>query len=289
MPRRLDPYANRNLPAYWTFFSLPESDLQAAKKSRLACNFGGFLLLLAALLLFAIGAPAADDPFPKPGGAVNDFAGVIAAPDSARMENLSRELLAKTGTAVVVAAVKTTGGIDPDDYVNRLYQAWGIGRKGEDKGVLILLAMKERRVRIETGYGVEGFLPDGLVGEILDRYALPRFKEGDYSGGLAETMAALASLIAKDAGVSLDGAPPMDRKTSRSREKQGIFPLLFLLAAAFFLLGTRRGRAMLPWILLLTMSGGGRHGGGGFGSFGGGGFGGFGGGMSGGGGAGRGF
>lgn len=262
---------------------------QAAKKSRFARSFGRFLLLLAALLFFSTDAPAAAETFPKPGGAVNDFAGVIAAPDAVRMENLARELLAKTGTAVVAAAVKTTGGIDPDDYANRLYRAWGIGKKEEDKGVLILLALKERRVRIETGYGVEGILPDGLAGEILDRHALPRFKEGDFGGGLAETMAEVASIIAKNAGVTLTGIGPTERRVSRSRGKPGIFPLLFLLAAALFLLGTRRGRAMLPWILLLMMSGSGRRGGGGYGSFGGGGFGGFGGGMSGGGGAGRGF
>ena len=246
-------------------------------------------LFIAAFFLFSVQARAAGGTFPQPTGAVNDFAGVIPAQYKDKMENLARELLAKTGTAIVAATVETIGDNDPADYANRLYQAWGIGKKGEDKGVLIFLALKERKVRIETGYGVEGIIPDGLAGEILDRHALPYFKEGDYGRGFAETMAAISSIVAKDAGVTLTGVSPPAGKQTRIQKKPWIFQLLLLLAAAFFLLGTRRGRAMLPWILLLLMSGSGRRGGGGFGSFGGGGFGGFGGGMSGGGGAGRGF
>jgi uncharacterized protein len=223
---------------------------------------------------------------------VNDFAGVIAAPAAAQMAQIAQEVLEKTGTALVVATVEAVGDNDPNDYANRLYQAWGIGRKGQDKGVLFFLAMKERRVRIETGYGVEGILPDGLTGEILDRYALPAFREGDFGRGFREAMGAVARIVAQDAGVTLTGVPaPQGRPKGAEPAKANPLQFLFLLAAIAFLLGTRRGRAMLPWLLLLLMSGGGgrRGGGGGFGGFGGGGFGGFGGGMSGGGGASRGF
>jgi uncharacterized protein len=247
------------------------------------------LLLLAALFFSPSARLTAGETFPKPTGAVNDFAGVIPSQYKDQMENIARELLAKTGTAVVAATVETIGDNDPADYANRLYQAWGIGKKGEDKGVLIFFALKERQVRIETGYGVEGILPDGLAGEILDRHALPWFKKGDYGRGFAETMAAVSSVVAKDAGVTLTGVRPPDRRQAGAENYPGIFQWLLLMAAVFFLLGTRRGRAMLPWILLLMMSGGGGRRGGGFGSFGGGGFGGFGGGLSGGGGAGRGF
>ena len=258
-------------------------------RKRSALKYCWALLLLAALLFFPVNALPAGETYPKPTGAVNDFAGVIPTQYKGRMENLARELLAKTGTAIVVATVETIGDNDPADYANRLYQAWGIGKKGEDKGVLIFLAMKERQVRIETGYGVEGIIPDGLAGEILDRHALPHFREGDYGRGFTEAMAAVSSIVAKNAGVTLTGVSPPARRQARAEQKPDFFQWLLLLAAAFFLLGTRRGRAMLPWILLLIMSGSGGRRGGGFGSFGGGGFGGFGGGMSGGGGAGRGF
>jgi uncharacterized protein len=258
-------------------------------KIRSAPQFVCALLLAAAVLFFPVPA-AAGETFPKPSGAVNDFAGVIAAQYKAPMENLAREVLEKTGTAVVVATVETLGGSDENDYANRLYSAWGIGRKGEDKGVLIFLAVKERRVRIETGYGVEGILPDGLTGEILDRYAIPRFREGDYGKGLAETMAAVSAVVAKAAGATLTGAQPQpQRRPARTERGLGIGQIVLFVLAIGFLLGTRQGRALLPWLLLLMMSGGGRRGGDGFGGFGGGGFGGFGGGSSGGGGSSRGF
>ncbi len=232
----------------------------------------------------------AEDKFPKSVGAVNDFAGVIPPDYKNRMEGLAREVLEKTGTAIVVATVQTLGDNELNDYVNSLYKAWGIGKKGEDKGVLIFLALKERKFRIETGYGVEGILPDGLVGEIRDKYVIPYLKQGDYGKGLSNAMTAVAYIVAKDANVSLTGGAPV----SRPREKKvnqgiSILPLIILLLILIPLLGTRQGRQMLPWLLLLLFSGSGRGGGygggGGFGSFGGGGFGGFGGGESGGGGA----
>ena len=169
-------------------------------------------------------------------------------------------------------------------YANGLYKEWGIGKKGEDKGVLIFLTVKERKIRIETGYGVEGILPDGLVGEILDKYTLPFLKEGNYGKGLYNAMYACSSYIAKDANVQLSGSPIPYRTNVRVQQKGiNLFGLIFFLIVAALLLGTRTGRSMLPWILLMFMGGGRGGGGGGFG----GGFGGFGGGMSGGGGAGR--
>ncbi len=237
-----------------------------------------FLLLPAHVLLAA-------DKYPQPRGAVNDFAGVIDANNANRMEVLAREVLQKTGTAVVVATIASLGeGEEAGLYANGLYKAWGIGKKGEDKGVLIFLAVNERKVRIETGYGVEGILPDGLVGEILDKYVVPQLKAGDYGKALYNAVAACSAYLAKDAGVQLTGsAAPY--KTRARAEKKGISVvgiIIFLIIAAL-LLGTKTGRSMLPWILLLLLSGSGRGGGGGFS----GGFGGFGGGGSGGGGAGR--
>ena len=88
-------------------------------------------------------------------------------------------------------------------YANELYEKWGIGKKGEDKGVLIFLVLDQCKVRIETGYGVEGILPDGLVGNILDEQVIPLLKQGQYSEGLLNAMMALGQVIVKDAGVTL--------------------------------------------------------------------------------------
>ena len=248
-----------------------------------------FLFISIFLSFFLVSLSAAADTFPRPQGAVNDFAGIISSRYERSMDLLAREVLQKTGVSIVVVTVKSIEDNDPADYANRLYEAWGIGTKGEDKGVLIFLTLKERRIRIETGYGVEGILPDGRVGEVLDRYAMPYLKQSDYGKGLANAMAAVSTIIAQDAGVSLTGEPVIPAM-KRPKERRGfnLFSLILFLIVMSMLLGTRQGRAMLPWILLMLLMGGRGGGGGGFGGFGGG-FGGFGGGMSGGGGAGRGF
>lgn len=246
-------------------------------------------------LLLSSGLLQAQEPFPAPRGAVNDFAGVISTADSVRMEALCREVLEKTGAAVVVATFPTIGDNDVNDYANRLYSSWGIGKKGEDRGVLIVLFLSERKIRIETGYGVEGVLPDGRVGEILDQKVIPYLKKGEYSSGLLSAVNAVSGILAEEAGVTLTGktetGPPAARGVRPQRGGAGM--LILLLLVFFLLVGTRQGREMLPLMLMMLLSGGGRRGSGGgdfdgFGGFGGG-FGGFGGGSSGGGGAGRSF
>ena len=247
------------------------------------------ILVLAAALLMALiaGTTFAADKYPAPRGAVNDFANVIDPESAAKMEALALEVLQKTGIAVVVVTVPTIGENEEYNmYANGLYKAWGIGKKGEDKGVLIFLTLKERKIRIETGYGVEGILPDGLVGEIRDKYLKPQLQAGNYGKAFYDTMYALSSYIAKDANVQLSDSPePLPYRRDVRSQKKGVnvAGLIFFLIVAALLLGTRTGRQMLPWILLMFLGGGGRGGGGGGFS---GGFGGFGGGGSGGGGAG---
>jgi uncharacterized protein len=227
--------------------------------------------------------------FPQSRGAINDFANVISPPQKKSMELLAREVLQKTGTTVVVATVQSIEDNDLTDYANRLYEAWGIGIKGEDKGVLIILAVKERKIRIETGYGVEGILPDGLVGDILDRYVVPYLKQNNYDKGLTNALVAVCQIIAKDAAVSLTGSPAGSTlRHPTERPQLNPFSLIMLAIVIALLLGTRQGRRMLPFIIIMLMMGGRGGSGGGFGGFSGG-FGGFGGGLSGGGGAGRGF
>ena len=254
-------------------------------------NRSKIILALAIPLFMAliVNVTYAAEKYPSPRGtAVNDFANIIDQENAIKMEALAREVLQKTGTAVVVATVETIGENEEYNlYANGLYKAWGIGEKGKDKGVLIFFTLKERKIRIETGYGVEGILPDGLVGEILDKYALPFLKKGHYGKGLYNAMYACSAYIAKDAGVQISDSPmPYRTRVQQGKIKIGPFEIIFFLIAAAVLLGTRTGREMLPWLLLIFLSGG--RGGGGGGGFGGG-FGGFGGGGSGGGGAGRSF
>jgi len=253
------------------------------------------LFFLAALFLILAGPAAAERPLPEPRGPVNDFAEVVPLDQERRIEAVIGELYRKTGIPVVVVTMPDIGGADYNEYATRLYETWGIGKEGEDKGVLLFVTVKERKMRIEVGYGSEGVIPDGLAGEVRDRYMVPHLKNDQYGEGLLMGTAAVAQILAKSEGVELTGQVPAASGT-RSRKSRGggfaFFPIL-LIFIFIVLSSRRRGRGSGAWLLLpLLLGGGGRSsggvGGGGFGGFSGG-FGGFGGGMSGGGGAGGGF
>ena len=255
------------------------------------------IILLAAIFLLSlitISSARAERPFPKPKGLVNDFANVISPAYKQKIAAVTGALLKKTGIPVVVVTMPDIGGAEYNDYANRLYRAWGIGKKGEDKGVLIFVAVKERKMRIETGYGVEGILPDGLVGEIRDRYMTPFLKQNKFGEGLLAGALAVAQVIARASGIELSGQMP--EKAVKKRAGFSFLPILIILII-IMLISKRRGGSWLFFLpLLFGLGGGGGYGsryssgglGGSFGGFGGG-FGGFGGGMSGGGGAGGGF
>jgi uncharacterized protein len=229
----------------------------------------------------------AERKLPSPQGPINDFAGIIPPDYEQKMNLLALEVLNKTGATLTVVTFKDIGGANIDEFTNRLYEAWGVGKRGEDRGVMFLVALKERKLRIEVGYGLEEIIPDGLAGQIRDQAMVPYLKKGEYGLGLLNGLYATASIIAKDKGITLTGLPPAPKRVpSRGRGFSfGIFPFLFLLFIFWIL---ARSRHMgIGTLFLLLMLGGGRGGFGGHSGFGGfgGGFGGFGGGMSGGGGA----
>jgi uncharacterized protein len=254
-------------------------------------------ITLVAVIFLTLACPIlnhASDQFPRPRGLVNDFAEVIPPQYEQKLAQVTGELLKKTQVPVVVVTIPDIGGNDYNEYANRLYAAWGIGRKEDDRGVLIFVTLKERKMRIETGYGMEGLIPDGLAGEIRDQYMIPFLKQDRFGEGVLNGTLAIADIIAKDAGVSLTGQMPVRRPVRKRSAFLGLLPIIifFLL---LFSMGRRRG-GLLPLLLFMSMGRGMGYGGGyargGFGgSFGGfgGGFGGFGGGLSGGGGAGGGF
>jgi uncharacterized protein len=246
----------------------------------------GFLLTL---ILTPLQIQAQALTFPQTNVPVNDYAEVIPPEYEARMDKLARALWDKTETALVVATFRDVGGESPRIFANKLYEAWGIGKSGEDKGILLLVAVKERQVTFETGYGVEGILPDAKMGDILDQYVVPFLRRDEYGEGLLNGMAAVAQVVAQNAGVrlDLDRYAPRAAVQPKARRVVGLLPLLFFVL--FIILGlVGRGRGLFPFFFFPWIFMGGGRGpgiGGGFG----GGFGGFGGGMSGGGGASRGF
>lgn len=252
-----------------------------------------FILLTLPGLLLAFNLYAQRLPARMGDVAVNDFADVIPASFQNQIEAICIEVWEKTQTAIVDVTIETLGDYNLEDYATRLYETWGIGKKGEDKGVLILNAIQERKVRIETGYGAEGILPDGKVGQIVDDYMIPHLKQGNYGQAHLNAVIMVAQIIAEAAGVQLTGEISTPQRGNDRSQGFGIgkfFTILFFI----FLIIITRGR-ILPWLIIGSMSGGGGRGRDDWGGFGGrgggfgGGFGGFGGGMSGGGGASRGY
>ena len=254
-------------------------------------------LALALAIALCLTLPSFAAEWPRPQGPVGDYAKVIPPRYAEAIAAASTELWQKTGAALVVATIPSLDGDTVEDAAVRLFQNWGIGKKGEDKGLLFLVAVKERRLRIEVGYGLEGLITDATAGAIRDQAIVPYLKKNDFGKGLYAGVAAAAQIIAKDQGVALTGVPQV--KVRQPSSRLGIIGLFFVFLVIFILLTSlRRGsaRGVLPALILGSMMGGGFRGhggggfgGGGFGGFGGGGFGGFGGGMSGGGGASGGF
>ena len=238
----------------------------------------------------------AQGEIPRLTAPVNDFANVIDASSEAQLEELIRRLQNATGDVMVVATVTTFEPFaDLQSYAVEMFEngGQGIGVKGKDNGVLIVLALDDRQVRVETGYGLEGFITDGYAGE-TSRSMVPFFRDGEYGRGLLAGATRVAQRIAEGRSVDLNLAPPPQARTQR-RGGSGGFPVGFWVIMLIIFLnmmrgGTRRRRGWVSGVGPFGGGfgggrGGGWSGGGGFG----GGFGGFGGGRSGGGGGGAGW
>src|SRR5512134_3223376 len=147
------------------------------------------------LLLAAATAWAAEEPaIPKPAGYVSDTAGVMGE-WAGKTEALCRKIETQTTSEVAVLTVRSTAPLDAQQYATQVFDRWKIGKKGKDNGVLILVAVDDRKMWIATGYGVEGSLPDGKVGEIRDRILRPSFRQKKYGEGIYLGVSAIGSVL----------------------------------------------------------------------------------------------
>ncbi|HPN95263.1 MAG TPA: TPM domain-containing protein, partial [bacterium] len=149
--------------------------MKAARMQRAAA-----LAVLA--LIVACAAAFAQD---RPSGYVNDFAGVMDPAARSRLENMLAALDERTSAQIAVAVVDTIGDSYIEEYAVKMFERWGVGQKGKDNGVLLVVAMSERKIRIEVGYGLEGAVTDAESKFIIDEIIAPPFKQGDYSGGIS--------------------------------------------------------------------------------------------------------
>ncbi len=244
---------------------------------------------------------------PKPPAFVVDLANVVDAATEQRLNTLLHELQQADGTEIVILTIPTLGGRNIERFSVELAEKWQLGRKGKDNGLLITIAVRDRKYRFEVGYGLEDILPDGFVGSVGRSQFVPYFKRGDYSTGIYRGTLAIVQRIAqkrnlKLAALSARGVPRV-RVYTPSAGAGGfaglaccfqLVPLLLILLVIGSVLGGRRraygywgyggGLPWWAWLLMGSTMGhrhhhyggfGGGFGGGGFGGgFGGGGFGG---------------
>ena len=143
----------------------------------------------------------------QPTGYVNDFAHVLNQTTIAQLTDISRQVDEKAHAQIAVVTINSLDGSDIESFAVDLFKKWGIGSKSTDHGVLILYAIKDRRARVEVGYGLEPILPDGKVGG-FQREAIPLMQAGDYNNALLLVTSRIANVIATDAGVQLTNAQP---------------------------------------------------------------------------------
>jgi uncharacterized protein len=270
-----------------------------------------FIALL--LALFALAAPASAQTFPANNGSpVVDQAGILRPEQVADLKSKAEALYTKTGRAFAIATVKSLEGYPIEDYAYRLGRAWGLGQKGSNEGVLVLVAPNERKVWIATGYGAGGTMTDATSGIIVREDIIPHFKQSppDYGGGIEAGADAIIKQMSLSPDEALKNAAAAQQAQKQRRiSSGGALPAIFwAMIIGFVVLSmfrraggrryrTRHSSGISPWVVLWGLDelsrgsrgggwgGGSSWGGGGFGG-GGGGFGGFGGGSFGGGGAG---
>ncbi|HPT92960.1 MAG TPA: TPM domain-containing protein [Limnochordia bacterium] len=243
------------------------------------------------ILAFSAAAAAA---FPEPVGYVNDFANVISSSSEAQITAIAEALAENQGIELAVVTFSDIGGQYLEDYAVDLFAAWGIGGP-DDSGILILLVIDTREIRVETGYGIETVLPAGKVGRILDEYVIPHLRRSDWDTAMVEAAKAYQEALAGESFT-------LERKADDDGDRLPSFVIALIVVIVIWMIMARNSSApnkgsgnqppqppiiMPPGIPRIGggksggRSGGGRSGGGRSG----GGFGGFGGGRSGGGGA----
>jgi uncharacterized protein len=254
-------------------------------------KYGAFLFLFCLLLLSSITSEAiTPEPPAVPANYVVDLAGIIDSGVKAQLNAYLKELEQKTSVQMVVLTINSLDGDSIDAFSLRVaHDKWKLGQKGKDNGLLLTVALNDRKYRIEVGYGLEGTLPDSMVGTIGRQYLVPYFRKGDYSSGIFNASLEIIKTVAAAQGVEITGMPKPTGIRSKKRNGFSLsdiiwFSLLLLFIVPYFIFSSRR-RTGGYWGGYGGFGGGGfggGFGGGGDSGFGGGGGGGFGGGGAGG-------
>jgi uncharacterized protein len=244
--------------------------------------FMGFLTIM--LLTSALGVYALEVPPLK--GRINDRAGVLSSSESRDLENYLAGVEKATGAQIALLTIPSLEGESLESYSFRVADSWQLGSADKDNGALLLIAMEEKKIRIEVGYGLEAVLTDAMSGYIIREAIVPEFKKGEFDRGIAAGLKSMGGVVTGDTPISVEQI-----NESQQQESEGgvsIFFLIFIFVFFFGRIGRyrryrRRGMSPMGAFFLGSMLGGASRGGSSSGGFGGGGFSGGGGGFGGGG------
>lgn len=190
---------------------------------------------------------------------VNDFAGVLSDSQRAALEQRVRELQQKTGAELAVVTIQSLEGGQIDDFTNKLFRRWGVGQKGKNNGVMLLVALNDRKMRIEVGYGLEPIIPDALASRIIDEELRPQFRQNNFPEGLRRGAERIAMLVER-------GEPPSSmemflggfRRDEIPLQGQVFFTAMFcvFVAIGFFMIGNALGAKQGCLVVFFAIFGG---------------------------------
>lgn len=233
-------------------------------------------LILIALLCFLASICSAATPQPpdQPGKRVVDLAGIMDQNSRLSLESYLAQIEKATTAQIVVLTLNSLDGEDIEGVSIRTAERWKLGVKGKDNGILITVAVKDRKYRIEVGYGLEQIIPDSLAGTIGRTYFVPEFRQGRYSAGIIKAVHEIGSRIAQSHGVELKNIPENFSSQKRTnQEKPSLLKMIFMgaIAIGVLILFILNPQLFLMTLLLLSSGrgSGGWSSGGGFGSSGG--------------------
>jgi uncharacterized protein len=196
-----------------------------------------FWLLLAEFFFIPVRAVLAEaaNSLPKPTDYVNDYAHVLSREGATHLDRICMELdHSQANAQIAIVTIHNLDGNDAADYASQLEDRWKIGRKGSDRGVLVLLAVDDHKWRIDVGYGLEGILNDAKIGEI-GRSMVPYLRAKDYDNAVLLAVGQLAQIIATDAHITLNDEPALPRQLARSRSSSDHIPIPALITLVFLI------------------------------------------------------
>ncbi|MCJ7772252.1 MAG: TPM domain-containing protein, partial [Desulfobacterales bacterium] len=241
-----------------------------------------FVCITAVWICLTIASLSHSDTIPdKPPGYVVDLAGIVDSDTESKLNSFLAELEQKTTAQLVILTIKSLEGASLEEFsIDIAHNKWKLGQKDKDNGVLFLIALNDRKYRVEVGYGLEGVLPDSRVGSIGRDFLVPFFKNGEFSKGVYTATLVIANDIATDAGVTISGMPSVQNAHNRKPPSLASKIISFIVIIILLIFFIKNPKLFMLFLLFSAMGGRGGSWSGGRGGFGGGGGGGFGGGGS---------